>query len=412
MSASDTPMSDVIAMAASNGTFDDTVAGQLNEQLGSKTVGQIGATKFELAKQLSGMTGAFKVAGDLLDFMREAELIGLPNAAAPAAPQTVTVVMPKTRDNMGLAELFTELTEHPEDTDELIDLIRRQNAVVAANTKLRGSEEWAIPNADNSLNVAETLEYIRHLASRHTQPQRKWKSQYWPTTLERALGRDQRIMLYPFTNDPRELLLVGPDKFGNDWSKLSDSVHEAVIAAVASGKLVVRSETDVRRTTHELFDETLPAYLQDLVEEYERDKARGLKVERYATPEQLRAAGLDDGSFGSRRPFGAEPERDDAWYEAQLREECGRAIDVGSGSDSASRCIVPYVSVRSGSAHLNEVISLGNVTVNSGNISGTGWAPNSATVHARTGTLSRGVQTLSWKKLYAKAVELGIIEQR
>jgi len=404
-------MSEVIEMARGAEIFDDTTAGQLNERLADKTVEQLGTTKFELAKQLGTMPNAFKVAGTLLDFMREAELIGLPNATpvAPAQPMAVTVVMPTKRGDMGLGELFTELTEHPEDADELVALIGQQTSVQQANAKLRDSGEWAIPNEDGMLNVVETLEYVRHLAAKYTQPQRKWKGQYWPTTLERALGRDQRIMLYPFATGAQDLLLVGPDRFGNDWSKLSDNVHEAMIDAVTRHILSVNSETDIRRVTHELFSDELPAYLQEIVEDYEQHKARGLKVERYATPEQLRAAGLDVDPFGSRRPFGAEPEHDDAWYEARLREACGRAVDVGSGSENVSRCIVPFVSVRSGTATLSEVISLGGITVNSGGIYGTAWAPNGARVKANSGTLSRGVQTLSWKRLYAKAQELGLI---
>lgn len=409
--SSGTSMREVIEMARGAEIFDETTAGQLSERLAGKTVDQLGTTKFELAKQLGTMPGAFKVAGTLLDFMREAELIGLPNAApaAPAQPMAVTVVMPTKRGDMGLAELFKELTEHPEDTDELVTLISQQTAVQQANTKLRGSDEWAIPNEDGSLNVAETLEYVRHLAAKYTQPQRKWKGQYWPTTLERALGRDQRIMLYPFATGTRDLLLVGPDRFGNDWSKLSDNVHEAIIDAVARHILAVNNETDIRRITHELFSDELPAYLRDIVEDYEQHKARGLKVERYATPEQLRAAGLDADSFGSRRPFGAEPEHDDAWYEARLREVALAPINKPNGDIRKSNCVLTSINAAHGDVRLDNVIVLGFVQLAHGDLEGTFYMTSRRSPSLAHGDDDSIVRNLSWKALYAKAQELGLI---
>jgi hypothetical protein len=404
-------MREVIDMALGAEVIDETTAGQLNERLGSKTVDQIGTTKFDLTKLLGDMPGAFKVAGTLLDFMREAELIGLPNAApaAPAQPMAVTVVMPTKRADMGLAELFKELTDHPEDSDELVTLIGQQLAVRQANDKLRGTGEWAIPNEDGTLNVTETLEYVRHLAAKHTQPQRKWKGQYWPTTLERALGRDQRIMLYPFATDTRDLLLVGPDRFGNDWSKLSDAVHEAIIDAVARRILSVNTETDIRRVTHELFSDELPAYLRDIVEDYEQRKARGVKVERYATAEQLRAAGLDADSFGSRRPFDAEPERDEAWYEAQLREIALRAINSGGSNVNRENCILTTINSGGGNIRLTNAIVLGSVNSGGGNIRGTFYQAPGRSVNAGGGNDTSVSYNWTYKRLYAKAQELGLI---
>ncbi|HSW77313.1 MAG TPA: hypothetical protein VLF64_00120 [Candidatus Saccharimonadales bacterium] len=402
-------MSEVIEMARSAEVFDDTTAGQLNERLADKTVEQLGATKFELAKQLGTMPNAFKVAGTLLDFMREAELIGNTTPAAPAQPMAVTVVMPTKRSDMGLGELFNELTEHPEDADELVALIGQQNSVQQANAKLHGSGEWAIPNEDGLLNVAETLEYVRHLAAKYTQPQRKWKSQYWPTTLERALGRDQRIMLYPFATGAQNLLLVGPDRFGNDWSKLSDNVHEAVIHAVTRHILAVNNETDTRRVTHELFSDELPAYLRDIVEDYEQGKARGVKVERYATPEQLQAAGLDVDSFGSRHPFGAEPEHDDAWYEARLREVALAPINKPNGDIRKSRCVLTSVSAAHGDVRLDNVIVLGFVQLAHGDLEGTFYMPSRRSPSLAHGDDDSIVRDLPWKRLYAKAQELGLI---
>lgn len=406
-----TAMREVIDMALGAEVIDETTAGQLNERLGDKTVDQIGTTKFNLAKQLGDMPGAFKVAGTLLDFMREAELIGLPNAApaAPAQPMAVTVVMPTKRTDMGLGELFTELTEHPEDADELVILINQQTAVQQANAKLRGSGEWAIPNEDGSLNVAETLEYVRHLAARYTQPQRKWKGQYWPTTLERALGRDQRIMLYPFATGTQDLLLVGPDRFGNDWSKLSDAVHEAIIDAVTRRILSVNTETDIRRVSHELFGDELPAYLREIVEDYEQRKARGLKIERYATAEQLRAAGLDLGTTGSRHPFGGEPEHDDAWCEAQLRDIALRTINAGGSNVNKENCVLTTINSGGGNIRLTNVIVLGSVNSGGGNIRGTFYQAPGRSVNAGGGNDSSTSYNWSYKRLYTKAQELGLI---
>ena len=407
-----TTMREVIDMALAAEVIDETTAGQLNERIGGKTVDQIETKKFDLAKQLGDMQGAFKAAGTLLNFMREAELIGLPDAAAttPAQPMAVTVVMPTKRADMGLAELFGELSEHPEDADELVVLIGQQISVQQANDKLRGSDEWAIPNTDGTLNVTETLEYVRHLAGKYTQPQRKWKNQYWPTTLERALGRDQRIMLYPFPTDASDLLLVGPDRFGNDWTRLSDNVHEAILDAVTRRILAVNTETDIRRVTHELFGDELPAYLRDIVEDYERRKMRGdVKIERYATAEQLRAAGLDVASFGSRRPFGAEIEHDDPWYEARLREVALSAINTMGGNVRRENSVITSINSGGGNIRLTDVIVLGNVNSNGGNVRGTIYMAPRRSVNSGGGNDDSATRNLSWKQLYAKAQELGLI---
>ncbi len=407
-------MDRVIAMAKNAGVLDDTQAEGLIARLTDQTVESIGKTKFALAEQLGDLPNAYEVAGTLLEFMREAELIGLPNAtpAAPAQPPTVNVVMPTSRQQMGLADLFEELIKHPEDADEIIGYIREQSAVRAADRKLNGSGEWAIPTNDETpeLNVPETLAYIRHLAAEHTQAQRMWKSQFWPTTLERALGRDQRLMLYPFIlNDASQLLLVGPDRYGNDWSKLSDDVHEAMIAAVTTGALTVANETDVRRITHELFGPELPPYLNDLVEEYKRDKARGNGTVRYATREQLAAAGLGNLPSGSRRPFDSEVQPlDPKWCRAQLEAVCKRRTETISGNVSKGPGVFGKVSVVTGNVRLTNAIILGKIEVVTGHITGTGYASGSASV--MRGTVGDNIyDRMDDVALYRKAVELGII---
>lgn len=410
------PMDRVIVMAKNAGVLDEDLAASLTERLVGQTVQSIGQTKFGLAEQLGDLPNAFQVAGKLLDFMREAELIGLPNATptAPAQAPVINVVTPTHRCDMGLAELFKELVEHPEDADEIIGYIRAQGAVIAADSKLRGSGEWAIANDDGTINVAETLEYIRHLAANNTHPQRKWKGQYWPTTLERALGRDQRLMLYPFAlDDIGAVLMAGPDRYGNYWSKLPDDIHEAILAAVVSGKLVVNTETDVRRITHELFAAELPPYLNDLVEEYRRDKARGNATPRYATPEQLAAAGLGD-LAGSRHPFGGSPSPqaaalDPEWCRAQLEAVCKRGTNQMSGHITKDAIVVGFLKTMSGSIRLNNTIVLGDVTTMSGHITGVGYVLRGAQINTVSGTVSDDVYELDYVGLYRKAVELGII---
>lgn len=412
MTTSDTTMDRVIAMAVSAGKLDADLAASLTEKLAGQTVQSIGQTKFALAEQLGDTPNAFAAAGTLLSFMREAELIGLPDAA-PAAPVQVPVInvaMPIHRRDMGLADLFNALIDHPEDADEIVGYIREQSSIIAADRKLRGSGEWAIPNDDGTLNVPETLEYIRHLAANHTQPQRKWKNQFWPTTLERALGRDQRLMLYPFAlNDRSQVLLVGPDRYGNDWAKLSDDVHEAIIAAVVSGKLSIDNETDVRRISHELFAAELPLYLNDLVEEYQRDKARGNGTVRYATPEQLAAAGLGDLSTGSRLPFGGSNQPlDPEWCRAQLDAVCKRGAEVMNGNIDKGPGVFRKLTTMRGSIRLNNAIVLGKIETMSGNITGTGYARGKAST--MQGTIGDDVYDgQDDVQLYQKAVELGII---
>jgi len=199
----------------------------------------------------------------------------------------------------------------------------------------------------------------------------------------------------------------GPIFQGYDLGNLLEEVHLAYIwAAFVVQHRAWPKQIDLYDHLPQAFAENPTGRWLEILEDFRAAKRNGEPstegLTRYVSPRDLRS----HHSFG-----GNTTQRDDKWYRAQLEEFCGREINVSSNSDSASRCIVPHVRVSTGSVHLDDVISLGDITVSSGSISGTGWAPQGARIRASSGTLSRGIQALSWKRLYDKAVELGIISE-
>ncbi len=166
-----------------------------------------------------------------------------------------------------------------------------------------------------------------------------------------------------------------------------------------------------------VFQTPLPQRWQIILDAYLAAKADGddvaMRVSRYFPSDLLDEAGhiISQASNRGRRPFGgSQPQRDDAWYRAQLEEVCGRGIQVSSGSDSICRRVVRFVSVSSGSVYLSDAIVLGDVRVSSGSISGTAWTSPDASIRASSGSIGQGIQPASsMEKLYKKAVEFGII---
>lgn len=418
---SKTPMSVVIAMANDSGTFDSQVAEQLTTAIGAKTVGEIGTTKFELTLLLGEMPGAMDVAGRLLDFMRQAELIGLPTAAPAASvtSQTVQVVMPTHRRDMSLPELLKELFEHPEDLTELTELIRQQPAVQAARVKLRGGENWAIATgrgANRHLDVEATLRLVRSLGTPGELVQEFFEG-HLPVALEDAFSSRTRLMIYPFGNSYATMLFNGTDPYSNDWRRLDPEVYEAIIDAVASGALRISCEADAIRITGELFGDTLPSYLRTIVNRYQRRKEAGqVNVSRYATPQQIADFQRGAESTGGRRPFDrlAQPERNEAWYEARLRELAAMEQPACTvhGNIKLSTCVVSRATSTYGNIVLDNVIIVDGASAQFGSIRGDGWTCPGSRVSTNFGNVSRDIKHApTWKMAYDKAVEYGIITE-
>lgn len=306
-------------------------------------------------------------------------------AAAPQGPIEVTVNTPKGVDDLTLQELIERIIADPSQSDDLIPVIREKRQVRAAEAKTR---EWAIANTGGGLNVTATVAYATFLARPHTVVQRKWEGD-WPTTLERALGIDRRVMIHPFTGQP----LDGPDEFGFDWTKLSDEQHEAVIWAMVTRHRNLPASPDVRRMSDELFADELPSYWAEIVEDYARAKARGDSstngITRYVPEDVL------DGLSGRAASTFVSRERTEEDYKAMLFDNAMGAISRNS-SFTKGEGIIPSLYIN-GSCRLNGTIVLQGGTVN-GSASGHCYVPRGVSIQVN-GSSSMDEFPRSYKKL-------------
>ncbi|HKX73511.1 MAG TPA: hypothetical protein VJM32_05830 [Candidatus Saccharimonadales bacterium] len=348
---------------------------------------------------------------------------------SPAGPFTVTLApAKKARDEMNLGELLDELLACPDDAEEIFELIRYTRTIRLAIAKLDGGQEWAIANEDGSLNRTETLAYARHLATDHTRPQPKWfgtgGTEYRPTTIEAIVGHEVEVLLYPFATTSRldSVLLVGRDVYGRDWRTLpQDERHEAILWGVAVNHRNLVGNTNYRQLTEDLFSETLPPYLAELLEDFKYAKknrraqfhAEAKAITRVADDDVLRRAGRADlvgrGRGGSRLPFGGSADRDESWYREQLEEAALSAISQPAGAISRSRQILMGVRTGSGSITLTDCIVLGQVFTGSGSLNGTVWMRTGHSPTTGSGSYNINVRNWTYKKLYDKAVELGLL---
>lgn len=370
----------------------------------------------ELADKIIGLLAkAIRTAGDTA-------------SAAPSLPSNITLVAPPPpmrREDMKLPQLLAELAAHPEDAGELLHLIRATDLVRRAEIKLTGGREWAIV-IDGTLSIEETVAYVTQLAATYSRVPRKWRGQHWPTTLERALGIERRVMLYPFPtkDDPREVLLEGLDPYDRDWATLPDVVHEAILWGVLTDHRNLKGNTNYRQLTDDLFADELPPYLAEIVEDYKHAKANpsarhhaeAKMMTRYADEDTLRrveaeVAAMGQGRPGGRHPFGGEPEpvRDDAWYLAQLRGVARRAIDELNQSVAYGPVVVQSIRTVNGAIQLDGTLVLGDIRSTNGAIRGTAFVLAGSRVRSTNGRVSQEIIDATPKQLYAKAVELGLI---
>lgn len=403
------PMSLVVRMAQNAGVLDAAVAAEAIRRFGTTTVGQAGTTPFELAIHLGDMPNAVGVAGILVKFMTEQlRLFAQPASPAASGPIAVTVQTPTRLADMDLSELFAALARHPERAATIVPYILDQRAVQIAEGKLRRAGrpgEWAVVGPDGRLDAMQTLAYLTYLADEFAQPHRRDT-----VTLDEAMGRSQRLLVFPFplTND--QAVMRDRDPYGNDWSRLPDDVHEALIAEVMSGRLVVQSEIDVRRILHDIFGGTLPPYLQDIVSAYARNKGRGIGVvSRYVSAEQARRAGPTSRG-GAPRPFsGSEPQHDDEWYLARLREYAIAPIRSSGGNVVRQRQILTSVQSGGGNIHLSGCFVLGDVRSGGGNVGGNFVMLSGCRVRTGGGNDTSTARNLPLSRIYEKVVKAGII---
>lgn len=406
------PMSLVVQMAQNAEVLNAAVAAEAIRRFGTTTVGQAGTTPFELAIHLGDMPDAVGVAGTLVEFMtKQLKLIARPTSPAASGPIAVTVQTPTRPSDMDLSDLFAALASNPERAATIVPYILEQRAVQIAEGKLRRAGrpgEWAVVGPDGRLDAMQTLAYLTYLADEFAQPHRRDT-----VTLDEAMGRSQQLLVFPFPLTKDQAVMRDRNPYGNDWSQLPDDVHEALVAEVMSGRLVVQSEIEVRRILHEVFGGNLPPYLQEIVNAYARNKGRGIGVvSRYVTAEQAKRVSPTS-RVAAPRPFsGSEPQHDDEWCLERLRDHARPPIKQSLGDIHLTRQILTSVRTSTGSIVLVDCVLLDDARTSTGNIEGNFWTTQYCRTRTSVGSVTADIRTMPPSRLYQKVVELGIIDGR
>ncbi len=339
-------------------------------------------------------------------FGQAATTAGTSSPATQAVDQAikVQVELPRNVGDMSLRELLELLRSNPDRADEILAYVQVQPQVARA---CRKSERLAILR-DGQLDVEATLRYITHVARDYTQLSELFEG-VRPTTFAKAAGTDSRPYIHPFTGEPVE----GADELGFDFSALNEELHNALLWASVTRHPAWPATIDRFTMSQEVFETTLPRRWQLILDAYRAAKADNdevaTRINRYYPKELMRSLGLA-GPSGSRHPFGHESKRTPEWYEEQLRAIAEAPISVIGSNVHRRQCVLTSVSTQGGNIHLGDVILLGRAVTTGGNLSGKACMPTGVGAHTVGGDNNLQAYNFSWKKLYEKAVELGLID--
>lgn len=362
------------------------------------TVGDLAAMRpLTLASNLIGLPDVPEES--LLDIARELivsfrKMLDL-DLAAPG-PIQVTVVQDKKLSEMNVRELLTALAADPGQFDDIAAAIAGTRQVQQA-----GQHPWALATPAGTLDVDATAEYLAYLSRPGSLPQRVWPpnaSGRRPTTLADIFGRETLIMVNPFTGE----LFNGLDAWGNDWRKLPDQVHLAMMWAVAETprhRNLPGGELNARQLTGDLFARRQPAYIREIIEDFAEAQRRDPQLaamSRYLTVAE--ASGLP--GQAARAPGRSRPERD---YGDMLREAAQSRRDLISGSVHLGPVVIRSFSTMSGSVTLDGTIVLGNSSTMSGSLHGTAYVPHGVTITTMSGSYHLAVYEESNERLARRA---------
>jgi hypothetical protein len=341
-----------------------------------------------LASRLIGLEGVAE--DDLMDIARELiasfkAMLGLDAAPAPTpGPVNVTVALEKRLDELTPRELLTRLAGDPSQFDDIATALRATRLVLQA-----GQNPWAIPGA-GGLDVTRTMEYLEYLSRPGSIPQRLWPARGGarPETLESLFGHEVRLMINPFTGQQ----FSGLDEWGNDWNALPETVHLAMLWAVAASHRNLPSALDARRLTDDLFAQTRPAYMQEIVEDFEearRHDPQLASMSRYFTEET--AAG---------RPA---PRRTEEDYLNLLLNVAQAHRGAMGGDIRLGEVVIQSFKTLGGDVVLRDTIVLRNSGTSGGSLYGTAYVPRGVRISTLGGNDRLNVYEKSYEDLARRA---------
>jgi hypothetical protein len=351
-----------------------------------------------LASRLIGLPDVDETA--LLDIAREItasfrDMLGL-EASAPAAqaPIQVTVVQDKTLSEMTARELLTALAADPAQFDDIAAALAATRLVQQA-----GPHPWAVTAADGTaLDLDLTMSYLEYLSRPGSIPQRTWHGRR-PVTLQDAFGREVLLMVNPFTGE----LFSGLDGWGNDWGKLPDAAHLAMIWAAGSRprhRNLPTGELNARQLTDDLFARRQPAYIREIIEDFtaaQQHDPQLASMSRYLTQEAA-------ASFtGVPAQPAARTARSGLDYRAMLEQIAQSHRSANSGDIRLRDAVVVSFSTMSGDVVLQNTIVLRNSSTMSGDLRGVAYVPHGVAITTMSGDDNLAVYEESYERLARRA---------
>lgn len=414
-------MNDVFELFEPTDNVTAEVIEALKAAIGEASVAEIGnLKKFELAQRIKTAvpTNTMKVAGEVLDFMRENEFVtsdAPATAAAPQGPISVTVEMPEDIATMQLPKLLALLAADPSQFGQVQPYVL-SNAQFKLALPRANREKIAVLTADGKLDAAKTVEYIEHLSDPNGQSQPNWRGSKL-TTLAKALGRKASSMLNPFTGEP---MRDGLDQFGKDWTTMDEDTYRAALWASLTGKVEEPKGSDLRRLTIELFTSPLSAFWQGLVEEYNEaveDEDPSTVICRM--PIGLIAAAVVEAlkqdangpapTAGGATTATPKPELTEVDYKKMLEEIALAPRRESQSSISLGQTVIESVRTSQGSIHLNGTIVLKGGSTSQGDCTGMCYVPRGKNFSTSQGSNRMEVRPRTYKALFELAQSYNLI---
>jgi hypothetical protein len=285
--------------------------------------------------------------------------------------------------------LLTALAADPGQFDDIAAAIAGTRQVQQA-----GQHPWALATPAGTLDIDATAEYLAYLSRPGSIPQRMWLGRR-PATLGDIFGRDTLIMVNPFTGE----MFSGLDAWGNDWRKLPDSAHLAMMWAVATAprhRNLPSGELNARQLTDDLFAKRQPAYIREIIEDFAEAQRRDPQLaamSRYLTVAD--ASGPGPASL-PRPQRGVD-------YRNMLLEAAQAPKNQFNGSVQLGPVVIRSFSATNGSAHLDGTIVLADSGATNGSLRGTAYVPPGVTITATNGSDRLSVYVESYERLARRA---------
>jgi hypothetical protein len=363
------------------------------------TVGDLAAMRpLTLASRLIGLPDVPEES--LLDIARELivsfrKMLDL-DLAAPG-PIQVTVVQDKKLSEMNVRELLTALAADPGQFDDIAAAIAGTRQVQQA-----GQHPWALATPAGTLDVDATAEYLAYLSRPGSLPQRVWPpnaSGRRPTTLADIFGRETLIMVNPFTGE----LFNGLDAWGNDWRKLPDQVHLAMMWAAAETprhRNLPGGELNARQLTGDLFARRQPAYIREIIEDFAEAQRRDPQLaamSRYLTVAEASGLAGQAGSPGRSRG------RTEEDYRKMLRDVAQSSRRTSGGDIRLGEIVIASFAAMGGDVVLRNTIVLDNSRTMGGDLRGVAFVPRGVSITTLGGDNSLEIYEESYERLARRA---------